>query len=104
LGYLNACKVAIQFRTRFWEHLNPPIIGGCTTTDLPLIQRYCYPSYNLNGTGPGVLLASYNSASDADRSVSWTDDEHIEHVLEAMEEIHGPVVREQYMRQVLSWD
>lgn len=98
LGYLNACKVAIQFRTRFWEHLNPPIIGGCTTTDLPLIQRYCYPSYNLNGTGPGVLLASYNSASDADRSVSWTDDEHIEHVLEAMEEIHGPVVREQYMR------
>jgi len=98
LGYSNACKVAIQFRTRFWEHLNPPILGGCTTTDLPLIQIYCYPSYNLNGTGPGVLLASYNFNSDSDRSVSWTDDEHIEHVLEAMEEIHGPVVREQYMR------
>ena len=45
-----------------------------------------------------MLLASYNFASDADRSVSWTDDEHVEHVLEAMEEIHGPVVREQYMK------
>ncbi|PWW79360.1 hypothetical protein C7212DRAFT_288617 [Tuber magnatum] len=98
LGYTSACKIAVQFKTRFWEHLNPPILGGCTTTDIPLIQRYCYPSYNLNGTGPGVLLASYNFAGDADRSVSFTDDEHIEHVLAAMEEIHGPVVRQQYMR------
>ncbi|CAZ83896.1 unnamed protein product [Tuber melanosporum] len=98
LGYTNACKIAVQFKTRFWEHLDPPIFGGCTTTDIPLIQRYCYPSYNLNGTGPGVLLASYNFGGDADRSVSFTDDEHIEHVMAAMEEIHGPVVRQQFMR------
>ncbi|KAG0639934.1 flavin-containing amine oxidoreductase-domain containing protein [Tuber brumale] len=98
LGYTNACKTAVQFKTRFWEHLNPPIFGGCTATDIPLIQTYCYPSYNLNGTGPGVLLASYNFGATADRSISFTDDEHIEHVMAAMEEIHGPVVRQQFMR------
>ncbi|RPA88980.1 hypothetical protein L873DRAFT_1755678 [Choiromyces venosus 120613-1] len=96
LGYTNACKVAIQFRTRFWEHLNPPIFGGCTSTDIPLIGSYCYPSYNMNGTGPGVLLASYSSGGTADRSVSFTDEEHIEYVLAAMEEIHGSVVRQQF--------
>ncbi|KAI5778545.1 flavin-containing amine oxidoreductase-domain containing protein [Geopyxis carbonaria] len=97
LAYSSACKVALQFRTRFWEHLpKNPIYGGCTSTDLPGIGSFCYPSYRLNSTGPGVLLASYTDGENGQRYVSLTDKEHVEHVLDAMTEIHGPVAEEQY--------
>lgn len=29
MNYQQSCKVALHFKTRFWEHLDPPIIGGC---------------------------------------------------------------------------
>ena len=90
-------QVALQFRTRFWEHFALPIIGGCsTTTDIPGIGSICYPSYNLNATGPGVMLASYSSGDFGLRFASFTDEEHIRYVWNAMIEIHGEVAREQY--------
>lgn len=27
-------QVSLQFSTRFWEHLEQPILGGCTSTDI----------------------------------------------------------------------
>lgn len=60
------------------------------------IASFCYPSYQLNRTGPGVLLASYNYGDPATRFASLTSDQHVQYVLEAMAEIHGPVVEEQY--------
>ncbi|KAL0631616.1 hypothetical protein Q9L58_009510 [Maublancomyces gigas] len=96
LEYETACKVSLQFRTRFWEHLDKPIFGGCTSTDIPGISSFCYPSYQLNRTGPGVLLGSYNQADSATRFAAMTDAEHVQYVLEAMIEIHGPVAEEQY--------
>jgi monoamine oxidase len=35
LNYQQSCKVALHYKTRFWEHLSPPIIGGCGSTDIP---------------------------------------------------------------------
>jgi monoamine oxidase len=29
MNYQQSCKVALHFKTRFWEKLDPPIIGGC---------------------------------------------------------------------------
>jgi monoamine oxidase len=29
--YTAACKVALEFRTRFWEHFENPIYGSCST-------------------------------------------------------------------------
>src|SRR6187551_711781 len=29
--YIPACKVALEFQTRFWEHLAKPIYGSCWT-------------------------------------------------------------------------
>lgn len=29
MNYQQSCKVALHFKTRFWEQLDPPIIGGC---------------------------------------------------------------------------
>jgi monoamine oxidase len=90
LNYQQACKVALQFKRRWWERdIAKPIYGGCGATDIRGIGNFCYPSFDVNGTGPGVLLASYVIGENALRYVSLTDDEHIGLVLDAVEEIHG---------------
>ncbi|KIW24357.1 uncharacterized protein PV07_10076 [Cladophialophora immunda] len=95
--YSQVCKVALQFQTRFWEHLDKPIYGSCsTTTDIPGIGSICYPSYDINSTGKGVMLASYTSSDDGLRWASIPEDVHVQYVVDAMAEIHGPVVYEQY--------
>lgn len=98
MPYEQACKVALEFETRFWEHLDNPIIGSCSTsTDIPGIGSVCYPSYNINGTGPASMLGSYISGGQwGERWVSATDEEHVQYVLQAMAEIHGDVVNEQF--------
>lgn len=97
LPYSTACKVALQFKTRFWEHLPRPIYGGCSTTDIPGIGSFCYPSYALNSTRPGVLLASYSDQEGAEMMTSFDEKEHAAYVIDAMAEIHGEkLVREQY--------
>jgi monoamine oxidase len=96
--YTAACKVALEFQTRFWEHLDNPIYGSCSTsTDIPGIGSVCYPSYDINGTGPATMLGSYISGSQwGARWVSTPEEEHVQYVLNAMAEIHGDVVTEQY--------
>lgn len=95
--YSQVCKVALQFQTRFWEHFAQPIYGSCSTiTDIPGIGSICYPSYDINSTGPGVMLASYTSDDDGLRWASVPEEVHVNYVLDAMAEIHGPVVYDQY--------
>lgn len=95
--YTPSCKVALQFATRFWEHYEKPIIGSCsTTTDIPGIGSICYPSYNVNASGPGVMLSSYSSGDWGARLVSLTEEQHVAYVLDAMVEIHGEIARKQY--------
>lgn len=98
MPYTAACKVALEFSTRFWEHYANPIYGSCSTvTDIPGIGSICYPSYDINGTGPATILGSYVSDSQwGQRWASASDDEHMEYVLQAMIEIHGEVAREQF--------
>ena len=62
----HSTKVALKFKTRFWEQGLFPIKGGSSTTDMP-IRQCVYPSY---GTAyehdTGVIIASYSWADDAD--------------------------------------
>ena len=51
LVFDGAVKVAIQYKERFWEHLEHPIIGGCGRINIPGIGQICYPSYEINSTG-----------------------------------------------------
>lgn len=94
MPYITPCKVALEYRTRFWEHFERPIYGSCSSaTDIPGIGSICYPSYDINGTGPASLLASYEGIID------WTsvpEDQHVKYVVDAMIEIHGEVAREEY--------
>lgn len=98
LEFESACKVALEFKTRFWEHYENPIYGSCSTsTDIPGIGSICYPSYNINGSGPATMLGSYISGNDwGNRWASASEDEHLQYVLQAMIEIHGEVAREQF--------
>ncbi|KAF4334958.1 amino-acid oxidase [Fusarium beomiforme] len=97
LNYGTACKVALEFSERFWEHYENPIYGGCsTTTDIPGIGSICYPSYNLNGTGPATILASYISGDMGVRLASMSEEDHVQMVLDSMIEIHGEFTRKLY--------
>lgn len=96
LNYDQSCKVALHYKTRFWEHLEHPIIGGCGSTDIPQIGSICYPSYKINSTGPGVILGSYVSTVGARSVGSMTEEEHVAYVQRAMVEIHGEIAQEQW--------
>ncbi|TLS28002.1 hypothetical protein PpBr36_00898 [Pyricularia pennisetigena] len=92
-----ACKIALEYKTRFWERFENPIYGGCsTTTDIPGFESICYPSYNLNGTGPASILASYNFDRTSLHQGSLPEVEHVQNAVDAMVEVHGDVAREQY--------
>ncbi|KAL2867260.1 NAD(P)/FAD-dependent oxidoreductase [Aspergillus lucknowensis] len=97
LMYQSACKVALEFKSRFWEHLDRPIFGSCNTkTDIPGLGDICYPGFNLNSTGPAVVLGSYNKDDYGERWVSTPEDEHAQYVLEGLVQLHGEVAREEY--------
>ncbi|KAI9495649.1 flavin-containing amine oxidoreductase-domain containing protein [Zychaea mexicana] len=96
LGYGQACKVALEFKSRFWEKYEKPILGGCDITDLKS-EMVCYPSNNLGSGGPGVMLASYSTDQGGLRFASMTEQQHITRVLEDIMELHGEeIVKEQY--------
>ncbi|KAF2667825.1 hypothetical protein BT63DRAFT_441387 [Microthyrium microscopicum] len=94
--YDPSCKIALHYKTRFWEHLPYPILGGCGATDIPLLGSVCYPSYTLNATGPGVLLASYAEGTDARTFTSMSESDHVSYVQRAMVEIHGPIAAKEF--------
>ncbi|KAI6708500.1 hypothetical protein PZA11_000822 [Diplocarpon coronariae] len=96
LEYDSAVRVVIQYKERFWEHLDRPIIGGCGAVNIHGIGEICYPSHGINATGPGVLLASYTTWSDARTACAMPEAEHIAYIQRAMVEIHGPIADEMW--------
>ncbi|KAJ5145466.1 Amine oxidase [Penicillium bovifimosum] len=108
LNYEPSCKISLLYKTRFWEHQEEPIFGGCGSVDVPGVGSVCYPSYNLNGTGPGVVLASYVSGTLARSTAALSEDEHVALIQRTMVEIHGDIAAEQftgiYNRQCWEFD
>ncbi|EAW12261.1 flavin monoamine oxidase family protein [Aspergillus clavatus NRRL 1] len=96
LNYDPACKMALHYKSRFWEHQPSPIFGGCGSVDVPGVGSVCYPSYNINGTGPGVVLASYLSGTGARSTAALSVEDHVALVQRTMVEIHGPVAEEEF--------
>ncbi|KAK1994913.1 hypothetical protein LX36DRAFT_672817 [Colletotrichum falcatum] len=92
----NAVKVAVQFKTRFWERLERPIFGGCARLATPQLGQVCYPSWDLNATGPGTMLASYLSDHEATVACSMSEQEHLAYVKKALVRVHGDVVEENW--------
>ncbi|SPO03719.1 related to L-amino-acid oxidase [Cephalotrichum gorgonifer] len=96
LNYAQSCKVALHYETRFWEHQENPIFGGCGSVDIPGVGNICYPSYNINATGPGVILGSYISGTMARSVAALSDEDHVALVQRAVVEAHGQVADEQF--------
>lgn len=96
LNYDPACKMALLYKTRFWEHMENPIFGGCGSVDVSGVGSVCYPSYNMNGTGPGVILASYISGTAARSAAALNPEEHVALIQRTMVEVHGDIAAEQF--------
>ncbi|KAJ5160470.1 uncharacterized protein N7482_007474 [Penicillium canariense] len=96
LNYDPACKLALLYKTRFWEHMENPIFGGCGAVDISGVGSVCYPSYNMNGTGPGVILSSYISGTLARSAAALNPEEHVALIQRAMVEVHGDIAAEQF--------
>lgn len=63
LHYDSAVKVAVKFKTRWWEKLPHPQVGGVSTTDRPT-RMVVYPSYGI-GSEDATMIVSYTWAQDA---------------------------------------
>ncbi|KNG50950.1 amine oxidase [Stemphylium lycopersici] len=96
MNYQQSCKVSLRYKTRFWEKLSPPIIGGCGSVDIAGIGSVCYPSYEINSTGPGVILGSYISGTLARSVGALSEEDHVAMVQRAMVEIHGDVADKEF--------
>ncbi|KAH7070108.1 flavin-containing amine oxidoreductase-domain containing protein [Paraphoma chrysanthemicola] len=96
MNYQQSCKVALHYKTRFWEKLSPPIIGGCGSVDIAGIGSVCYPAYKINSSLPGVILASYSSGNPARSLAALSTEDHVAYVQRAMIEVHGDIAAEQF--------
>jgi monoamine oxidase len=96
MNYRAACKVALQYKTHFWEKLPQPIFGGCGEVNIPAVGSICYPSYQINSSLPGILLGSYVKGAMARAVGSLSEMDHVALVQRAMIETHGIIAQEQY--------
>jgi monoamine oxidase len=96
MNYEQSCKIALHYKTRFWEHLDPPIIGGCGAVDIAGVGSVCYPAYKINSSLPGVILASYASGTPARSLAALSTVDHVGMMQRAMIEVHGEIAAEQF--------
>lgn len=96
LNYSPSCKVALHYKTRFWETQENPIFGGCGSVDVAGIGSICYPAYEINSTRPGVILGSYVSGTLSRSTAALSEEDHVALVQRTMVEVHGEVAAEQF--------
>ncbi|KAF5653154.1 amino-acid oxidase [Fusarium sp. NRRL 25303] len=95
LRFKSACKVSLLFSERFWEKGERPIFGGYSVPESRPIGALYYPVYGLNESRPG-LITHYRGGDWSDRYVSFSDEEHVQTVLDAIVSLHGEQAREFY--------
>lgn len=94
LNYMASTKIAIEFKSRFWEKAGQ--YGGKSITDLPIRFTY-YPSRGIHTAGVAVLLASYTWADEALTWDSLTNEERIRYALRNLARIYGNQVYAEFV-------
>lgn len=98
LGSDQYTRVALRFKTRFWERDEcmggRSCEGGETVTDLNM-GTVIYPSYGIGDKREGVLLI--NCWNQEPRLGVLSPEQRAELCLRELEIVHGPVVREEYL-------
>ncbi|KAF1917887.1 hypothetical protein BDU57DRAFT_514362 [Ampelomyces quisqualis] len=95
LRFKSACKVALLFSSRFWEHGDRPIFGGYSTPPSAAVGALYYPVYGLNESRPGLIM-HYRGGSWSEEFTSFSDEEHVQTVLDAIVHVHGEHARHLY--------
>ncbi|MBR9920895.1 MAG: NAD(P)-binding protein [Bacteroidetes bacterium] len=99
LKMTNAVKVALGFKSRFWEKEGPHsthMAGGQSNTDLP-VRSVVYPSFGIGEPGPAYILASYCWQNDADKFSHLTQEQMFQACLQDVIRLHGKVAEEEYL-------
>ncbi|PFN61446.1 amine oxidase [Bacillus thuringiensis] len=94
LNYIAATKIAIEFKSRFWEKAGQ--CGGKSITDLPIRFTY-YPSYGIHTPGPAIVIASYTWADEALTWDSLPQRDRIRYALKNLAEIYGDIVYSEFV-------
>lgn len=101
LNYIAATKIAIEFKSRFWERVGQ--CGGKSITDLPIRFTY-YPSYGIQSSGAAIVIASYTWADEALTWDSLPHRERIRYALKNLAQIYGNVVYSEFITgESFSW-
>lgn len=95
LSFKSACKVALLFSERFWEKGERPIFGGYSKPPSDPVGALYYPVYGLNESRPGLIM-HYRGGDWSDRFVSFSDEEHVQTVLDSIVSLHGEQARDLY--------
>ncbi|KDQ10963.1 hypothetical protein BOTBODRAFT_469085 [Botryobasidium botryosum FD-172 SS1] len=115
LRYDSSVKVALKFRTRWWQTLegDKGIIGGQTKTDR-VVRTVVYPSYGIDDPkADAVMIASYTWSQDAQRIASLvngpssTDEKLlVELILNDLAVMHGldPDFLHDELEDFMAWD
>jgi monoamine oxidase len=93
--FKSACKVALLFSERFWEKGDRPIFGGYSKPPSDPIGALYYPVYGLNESRPGLIM-HYRGGDWSDRFVSFSEEEHVQTVLDSIVSLHGEQARDLY--------
>lgn len=99
LKMTNAVKIALGFRSRFWERPGPYSLGmqgGQSNTDLP-VRSVVYPSFGIGQPGPAYLLGSYCWENDADKFSHLNQEQMFELALRDVAHLHGDVAYQEYL-------
>ncbi|EIT83953.1 amine oxidase [Fictibacillus macauensis ZFHKF-1] len=89
LHYAPATKIAVEFRSRFWEQEG--LFGGKAVSDLPIRFAH-YPSYRVQGSSGGVVVTSYTWEDDSNIWSLLPNDVRITESLRCFALIHGNTV------------
>nr|CAG8512895.1 6075_t:CDS:2 [Entrophospora candida] len=98
LNYDNSAKIFLKFNSRFWENqTDSPIVGGSSTTDLP-IRTVIYPSYyvGMPTDKPAILLGSYTWANDAAKFAPYSQQENARLCIKDLTILHGDQVEKEW--------
>lgn len=100
LKMTNATKIALGFKTRFWERPGPyscGMKGGQSDTDLP-VRSIVYPSFGIGESGPGYILGSYCWQWDSDKFSHLDTDQLLDAALRDVAKLHGEeIVTDNYL-------
>ncbi|WP_435101184.1 flavin monoamine oxidase family protein [Arhodomonas sp. AD133] len=100
LKMTNAVKIALGFRSRFWETEGPyskGMKGGQSDTDLN-VRSIVYPSFGIGEPGPAYILGSYSWQNDADKFSHLSESDLLDIALRDVAKLHGEdVVMREYL-------